>query len=780
MSRILRTLVAKPVHVLAFTCLAVIATDTRSVAQSPMEHRWAGTIFDSFTLDGQEVWTCEGGGVIRHRSTTGVWSYQDVPDEVRFPLLRIHFVDTQNGWAVSQDGYLIKTTNGGATWTTVLRSDQLPGFGNQLNELWDVHFLDHQVGWLVGLHAMWYTDTGGNFPSSWQAVTLLKQNGMPFMSTELADLEFYAVDVVTGIDPPLLGMACAEPGLVFRTDLESPNPLEWKVVFDVTSLCGTSALKGCEEKICPAEPPELAKKYEPWDIEIAKNPGQKLAIMAGGWGFACGMIFTTDDDGEHWTKENHLCYCPDGGGPPLCYICPEDPNYVADPPDLWFLSHLHTLYGVAITDDTGQAVAAGYAGQIVVRDPVAKRWPDRSQYSEEWVTTPAAVSIVMKGVTAPPGVGSNSTVLVTGVGGYMRRSTDAGQTWVTEPTTNGTVGEPWRITDVSFFDLNNGWMVSQFFRLAKSITGAATWDQALPPPEENTTKLWSIVINGSNPLQGVAVGQPYGQVAGPRILYTTNGGASTWLDASFPHDLYYNDAQLREAEWVGASTFWAAGSKGLIARSMDGGASWSSVLLGQNIIAQGRFDIQGLGFSSASKLVFVGEKSGAAAAYQYRDIGGQITWTAITINDLNPLAPIALLADVDVSVGTAYAVGYRENANGERTGVLLKSTVNGSGDFQSFDVIQEVAACITVEPGELPIAVLNQVEFAPGTQDVFVGGDCGRVWKLQASPSAFISLKSQTSAGIRGISFPSSSVGYFAAHRTDGLGNSHAIVRYNP
>jgi photosystem II stability/assembly factor-like uncharacterized protein len=753
-----------------------------------MQHRWAGTIFDSFTLDGQEVWTCEDGGRIRHRDGAGVWTYQGVPDVVKLPVLRLHFLTGgQTGWAVSQDGWLLKTVNGGGLWSTVLRSDQLPGSGGVVDQLWDVHFLDQSVGWLLGFHAMWYTDNGG---STWQSVTLLKSSGAAFSSAELQELEFYALDVVTGVNPPLLGMASCEPGLVFRMQLQPFNPTIWQVVFDIRNLCGTTALQGCEDDICQAVAPAGSPppNYEPWDLELGRNPPDKLAILFGGWGFHCGMIFVSTDDGTTWVKENHECYCPTGS--PSCYDCTHDPNFYndpADPGDTWYFDHFEAIYGGAIVNGNGSAVACGYGGQIAVRDPATGKWHDKSQYSADYVTTPSAVTTPMRSVSAPPGVASNTTVLVAGVGGYMRRSANGGSDWVTEPTTNGTVGEPWRIGDVSFFDLTQGWMVSQYFRLAKSVTGAATWNQASPPPQEGTTKLLSIAFS-PDPAKGVAVGQP-NNLPGPnqykpKILFTADGGLTSWLEATQSLAPFYNGTQLREAECTGGSHFWAAGSKGLIMQSIDGGATWWSVLPpNETIMSLSKFDIEGLGFASASKLLFVGSRpEGTAVAYQFRDLGTSITWTSVGISDPNPPSSgvIKDLADVDISGGTAYAVGYRENPSGVRTGVLLKSVVNGSGDFQAFTILQEEPECSVIEDNEFRMSVFNQIEIIPGTLDAIIGGECGRVWKLQASPFLWTELKSQTSAGIVGISMPSANVGYFAAHRTDLLGTSHSIVRYNP
>ena len=54
----------------------------------------------------------------------------------------VHFLDTQNGWAVGDSGVIAHTTNGGATWTAQSSGTQ--------NDLFAVHFVSASVGWVTG------------------------------------------------------------------------------------------------------------------------------------------------------------------------------------------------------------------------------------------------------------------------------------------------------------------------------------------------------------------------------------------------------------------------------------------------------------------------------------------------------------------------------------------------------------------------------------------------------------------------------------------------------
>ncbi|MCS7029696.1 MAG: YCF48-related protein, partial [Bacteroidia bacterium] len=58
------------------------------------------------------------------------------------PLLSVHFVNAAIGWAVGLGGTILKTTNGGTTWT--------PQTSGTTQLLYSVHFVNAAIGWAVG------------------------------------------------------------------------------------------------------------------------------------------------------------------------------------------------------------------------------------------------------------------------------------------------------------------------------------------------------------------------------------------------------------------------------------------------------------------------------------------------------------------------------------------------------------------------------------------------------------------------------------------------------
>jgi len=54
----------------------------------------------------------------------------------------IHFVNTENGWALGEDGLSIRTTNGGTNWF-----EEPSGIKSNINE---IYFINKYNGWAVG------------------------------------------------------------------------------------------------------------------------------------------------------------------------------------------------------------------------------------------------------------------------------------------------------------------------------------------------------------------------------------------------------------------------------------------------------------------------------------------------------------------------------------------------------------------------------------------------------------------------------------------------------
>lgn len=81
------------------------------------------------------------------------------------PLRAVHFVDASNGWAVPgpERGTYFRTRDAGQTWE-VEDTAVTERVGLYANTWVDVHFRDHQRGWVVGGGTIMHTSDGG---TSW-------------------------------------------------------------------------------------------------------------------------------------------------------------------------------------------------------------------------------------------------------------------------------------------------------------------------------------------------------------------------------------------------------------------------------------------------------------------------------------------------------------------------------------------------------------------------------------------------------------------------------------
>ena len=117
-------------------------------------------------VDADRGWTAEDGGRIRHwNHLLQVWDYGETPDDARDPLRGVFFLDELqplHGWAVGEEGTILKSTDGGATWsrantTPILNRNTQPTPAH-LNTIF-MH--DVNNGWVGGDDGTFYNTTNG-------------------------------------------------------------------------------------------------------------------------------------------------------------------------------------------------------------------------------------------------------------------------------------------------------------------------------------------------------------------------------------------------------------------------------------------------------------------------------------------------------------------------------------------------------------------------------------------------------------------------------------------
>ncbi|MBA2668911.1 MAG: hypothetical protein H0U67_00900, partial [Gemmatimonadetes bacterium] len=582
------------------------------------EHRWAGLAYSITTLDGDEVWVGEDGGRIRHRdpsTTPPTWSFKEVPFEVMGIIRKIHFLEgqQQHGWAVSNDGWVLRSYDSGDTWVNLTRMSGSYDL-SEWQDLYSIWMYDQFDGILLGTRGIWYTENGG---ACWEPAVLHygnNQTGSHYSKSTFQDEQvlFWGLGVQVGpdqavcgesVESDFLGLVAAKPGYILRSVDWGRT---WVTIFKAQIDLQSAVTCGCLYEAMPQNPPLPDPPFfELWDVAISNHETDDLALVVGGAGTTCGLILASYDQGCTWEMELHECDpdpCSTIPGP-----CAGDPLYEPDlplpnPPPDYRHQALKVLYGVDIYDDTNIALAVGYNGQQLRREmttdnPPVPIWRDRSEFGD---ISDAPLDVIIYPLTRVSVAQGTDKAWLSGFGGHVRKSVDAGDSW-----SHVLLGYPFR-TRAAFLETvfgfeERGWIVGQNYRLMWTEDGGASWDTADPPPVTATCSLFDVTFAGEN---GVTVGCPKGTSGrGPKILYTVDFATTSWDEPALSSITYLSNeshylahGHLRRVAWAGGSSdegFWTAGKDGLILHTTDGGVTWDQVEIPSSTLATPfGFDIQ--------------------------------------------------------------------------------------------------------------------------------------------------------------------------------------------
>lgn len=753
---------------------------TSSSDPATFEHRWAGLLYSAFSLDGSKVWTGEDGGRIRHRNSSGVWSFQPVPLEVRGIVRNIFFLPNElDGWAVSSDGWILHTEDGGTSWITLTRlagSFDLSEW-EDLQKIWMLS--DGDNGILLGVHGIWYTENGG---VCWQRADLYHPDdpGPPVTVDQELYFEtgynaFYGLDARVDSNEAFIGFAVGAPGVIYRsTDFgETWLQVSHYNEFDFQSLPSSMSC------LVPTHHGDLL--YDYWDVAIRDHETDPFAVVVGGKGNGCGMILSSADNGGTWQLELHEC-----DADPQTLDCPNNPLYNSGGQDPAFRhKRFRTLYGVTLFDDSNVALAVGYNGQHLRRelfnDPLQPLWRDRSRFGH---ISDAPLDVIVFPFWCVDAVQGTDLAFSVGTGGHVLVSDDAGESWDHE-----LLGEPFRTTSAFLREVplqeDRGWIVGQFYRIAWTTDGGKSWDAVDPaptfPPSPNCY-LNDITFAG-NLEYGVTVGCSAGTNGnGPKILYVDRFDATAWEEptqvtytANQAH--YENHGQLKRVAWGAGSntTFWAVGMAGLILHTTDGGDTWTQVEVPlASTSDQLDFHVRSVAAMSGGYVAFVGQYQGQAMAWIHNP--SIPSWLEITPVD----AAITVLTDVTIHGTTVYAVGQRDLGAGAVEGIVL-ATAGSPPKLEATpgpyypDGIPDCpqGSPVLVQAG---IRTLTKISF-DSDDNLWIAGLCGRIWELPDSASNWVEHKSRMGSDFECLQFLSPDRAY-----ATGSGGEHInqnVIRLN-
>ena len=140
---------------------------------------------------------------------------------------------------------------------------------------------------------------------------------------------------------------------------------------------------------------------------------------------------------------------------------------------------------------------------------------------------------------------------VAGVGGFVARTTNGGNTWVEQ---DSKITEGWRLTGICFKDANEGWLISDVGKVAWTTNGGTTWNRIDGPVFNHRTCRYD--ENGLVHINGWG-----------GIFTTTDRGANWNQIFDHPQSWHF---ELRPGGRI-----WTYGAANALQKSEDAGATWT-------------------------------------------------------------------------------------------------------------------------------------------------------------------------------------------------------------
>ncbi|MBR9979233.1 MAG: choice-of-anchor D domain-containing protein [Bacteroidetes bacterium] len=496
------------------------------------------------------------------------------------------FIDSQNGWIVGGNGALLRSSDGGVTWTSmdnllrttpflgmsIVFTDALTGLISTNTGLllrstdggysWDVLSrgpLSLQRLKVAPDGSVWGTGSIGAIARSTDAGLTWKLFSTG-TTTVIYDIAFPDAQTAVAVCGGGLILRSEDQGVTW-TDISAP------IGTDITSIDFFDAQHG----FAVQKPKYLLRTTDggvTWtDTSFVVNEltQVRFADATNGWlvSNSTGSVFRTTNAGASWD-----------------FIAVEQPRrftfHAVHPVSDQKTLLLGTGGAIFLTEDGGQSWTQG--GTAITRrhfnsitalsDSSAWVFGNGSAYRtvDAGVTWQGSDTISLPGFRAGYAL-SLTRIIGTGSQGQLMLSKDAGQTWqIEELSSRG------QIEQIVFVDDLHGWLTGAHGTVARTMDAGETWIELDPG-----------VSHDFNDISAVSPQEAWIAGINGYIYHTSDGGAS-WTEQNTPIS-----TNLETIHFIDAMNGWAGGQLALL-RTSDGGATWTPItgLAGLDVI----YDIQ--------------------------------------------------------------------------------------------------------------------------------------------------------------------------------------------
>lgn len=462
------------------------------------------------------------------------WSWQNsLPQGNR--LNDIHVFDASSAIAVGTAGTVMRTTDGGTTWTV---QHYVAGTVDNLRE---VFFTDANIGTAVGQNGIILrTITGGLSWSTQMSGTLVDLSAVYFVNANI-------------------GTVVGETGIILHT---TDGGATWSsqvssTVWDLNSVCFLDANTGT----AVGDTGTILHTTDGganWTSQVSGTLSHLRGVYftdanTGTVIGDAGTILRTTNGGLNWTPQTsgtiqHLngvhflnvsIGTVVGNNGTILHTTDGGANWISQTSGI--TNGIEGVYFI----NTSVGMAVGNAGNILRTTNGGVSWVVQTTS----ITTNDLRGIFLTNANTGSAVGSGGTIL---------RTTNGGATWI--PQTSGTIQY---LRDVFFTHVSTGTIVGSGGTILRTTDGGATWNSQSSGTSNSLRSVYFISTN-----TGFVVGSS-GTMTG-----TTDGGAS-WST------LFSGTTNsLRSIHFVNATTGTAVGSLGTIIRTTDGGTNWTTQTTG--------------------------------------------------------------------------------------------------------------------------------------------------------------------------------------------------------
>ncbi|MDP3148856.1 MAG: YCF48-related protein [Ignavibacteria bacterium] len=467
----------------------------------------------------------------------GQWFWQN-PLPQNNNLKAVKYITSTFVLAVGDNGAVMKSTDGGSTWTKLLAPKNPGVVGETTNPLSSISFINENTGWIVGDYSIFKTIDGGN---TWQLQSLGINRDM---------------NAIFFVDENI-GYVGGNNGELYKTTNGGANWTKQDLgtgVGTISSIYFINATTG----------------WIAGDLLIARTTDGSTWISAGSItgkhynihfidannGFSIGQygtFFKSTNGGETWTKKTFpstsvslygaffkdvntgIVVCgqwnPNGSNKGYIYRTTNGGTSWTEISAGLF----EQLNGVAFIDaNTG--IAVGDVGRIMKTTNGGLNWSSISSGFTSYINSSHFID-------------SNTGYIVGGVGDYdgvVYKTTDGGTTWLKKQS-----GEMPSVKSVYFIDANTGWIGVQN-KIYKTTNGGDSWTQ-------QSSSYTSRALTFLDANVGIS--------ANANSISRTIDGGTTWSKVA--------DYDCNSVFFISSLVGYCTGFNSATYKTTDGGATWA-------------------------------------------------------------------------------------------------------------------------------------------------------------------------------------------------------------